>query len=788
MDHKQLEQGGRPEAAVQIPLRASGGSWLGLLLLLVVAAGLAATLLRDFLFGPNVLLFLDIGSDTYYSYYAYYSLLARYVSELRLPFWSFQLGAGTSIVSLFQFLYDPFSLVYFAAGAQHIATLIAWTFLLKTVLSAGFMFAYARYLQLSQHVAAIGGLLWAFNGFLMLWGQHFYFGSWVVFMPLLFLGIERYWRERRWGLIVLATAVLVLNLAIFVQAIVFVALYLLARGVWDLPRIGARACVGRVAGCAAFVAVGMGLSAVLWLPEYYVLSSSPRIASDPIRRLLELFHGLTAPHPSGYYLSLVSRVFSNNLQGVGSAYKGFLNYYESLQLYAGLLPLLVIPQVWAVFAARERWCVLGGIGVMLTALVSPGFAMVMNGLQYPSYRWGYGVVFLVIALTVFVLQRMLQMRRVHVPLLAGTAVLLGVTMAWVAAVHELPGLVLWLLLSLLLAQVVALALWIRAQRRWLPFAMLLATLCCAFFLEHYPTFMQRSTQQKNFDIKGESPFFDDGLRAVQSLHAQDRGLFRLEKNHWILSLNDSAVQGYFGLDSYNSLNTPAYLDLVLSFGITERLTVVQWNSLTHPYLADVLAVKYHLTRDSAKVPLDAVFHSRHGSVEIYERRSALPFGFTYDTYIPADLLAQLPAAERERALLQASIVGDQDLGSLRALERLAPPSVDDAARQARRTQALELLAMEEDKLVGRIRLDTPRLLFLPIPYDQGWSAAVNDEPVKLVRVNYGFMGIHLGPGDHTITLRYVPPLMKAGGVLSIISVLLLVGLRTRKFFYPLKRS
>ena len=95
--------------------------------------------------------------------------------------------------------------------------------------------------------------------------------------------------------------------------------------------------------------------------------------------------------------------------------------------------------------------------------------------------------------------------------------------------------------------------------------------------------------------------------------------------------------------------------------------------------------------------------------------------------------------------------------------------------------------MEEDKVVGRIQLDAPRLLFLPIPYDQGWSAAVSGEPVKLVRVNHGFMGIHLGPGEHTVTLRYVPPLMNIGGVLSIISVLLLVGLRARQLFHPLKR-
>lgn len=754
---------------------------------LAIVAGLGAMLLRKFLFGSKALLFLDIGSDTYYSYYAYYFMLAQYLADLRLPFWSFQLGAGTSVASMFQFLYDPFSLVYFVAGAHKIATLVAWIFFLKIVVSAGCMLAYTRYLQLSPQVSSVASLMWAFNGFLMLWGQHFFFGSWVAFLPLFFLGVERYWQERRWGLLVLSAAFYVLNLAIFVQVIVFMAFYLLARSAWEYPRIGIGGCMKRVLGCAALVAAGMSLSAVLWLPEYYVLSSSPRIASDPLQRLLVVVRALFVPNESDYYVSMVNRIFSNNFEGLGSAYKGFKNYYESLQLYAGLLPLLIIPQAWSVLAGHERRLVLGGVGLILAALASSGFSMMMNGLQYPSYRWGYGVIFLEIGLTAFLLQRMLRTGRMNMPLLGGAVVVLAVAMAWLHDVNELPLEALLCLLGLLAAQALVLWAWVALRWRQLSYALTVGILCYAFFIEHGPTFIQRSTQHKDFQARGESPFFDDGLRAVQKIHSQDRGFFRIEKNHWILSLNDSVVQGYFGVDTYNSLNTPAYMDVVRQFGISKRLTVVQWNSLVHPYLADVLAVKYHLTKDSANVPRGAVLQGHAGDVEIFERRSALPFGFTYDAYISKPLLEQLTVTERERALLQAAVVDEKDQGGLTVLDRLAPTMAEDEVRQARRETVLELVEMEEDKLVGEIRLNAPRLLFLPIPYDRGWSASVNGESAKIVRVNYGFMGIHLGAGQHQVTLRFVPPLMTTGLILSIISLLLIAGMHARKLIrLPLK--
>lgn len=743
---------------------------------MLIAGVLAAVLLSDFLFGNKVLLFLDIGSDTYYHNYAFFHLLAEYVAGLRLPLWSFRIGAGDSILSLFHLLYDPAFWWFAVAGARNIPGLIAWIFLVKAMLGAGFAYAYLRQLRLSPQVALVAALLWAFNGFLMVWGQHSFLGSWVLFVPLFFLGVERCWQEGRWWLLVATTAFLVLSLFVFYQIAVFSLLYLLARCIGEVLSGDGRGCWRRAMWCCAAMALGVGLSTVLWLPEYHMLSTSPRVANDWLQRLQAWFSVWTQPNTSEYYRTVIARVFSNNLEGVGSAYGGFLNYYESPQLFVGLLPLLVIPQLWPVLPARQRGLALLGLSVATLAMAMPAFAMFMNGLQYASYRWGYGIIFMELVLAAIVLDRMLQTRRVSLVLLAVTVVVLATMLVWLQAAYRVPMALRYTALGILGAYAVLLVWWVRAQRRWIPLIVLLGLLGTELLVEHVPSFSARGVMHKNFEASGESHFFDDGMQAVQFLRERDHGFFRVEKNHWILSLNDAAVQGYFGVDVYNSLTNRAYMDAMQHYAASQRLTAVQWNSLNHPYLADALGVKYHLTKDSSKLPSDVVRIGRQGSVDIYERPSALPFGFTYDAYVPAPLLAQMSAPERERALLQAAIVEEPEDGRLKALERLAPPDADAGAREARRAEVLELSSMREDVLRGRIRLASDRLLFLAIPYERGWSARVNGEPVELLRVNVGFMGIHLAAGESLVELRYVPPLMRTGAVVSLLSLCAIIGL------------
>ena len=747
---------------------------------LLLAGVIGAVLLRHFLFGDKVMLFTDIGGDTYYAYYPYYYLLTDLVAAHRLPGWSFQVGMGTSVFSLFSILYDPFMLVYFAAGTRRLAQALAWVFLLKVVCSAWFGYLYARCLGLQPQIRVLVALLCAFNGFMMVWGQHFPMATWVMCLPLVLYALERYLREGRWLLLCLLCAWMVLSISIFYQFVIFCGLYVLARCLWW--RCGGQALPWpRLIRLAGVVVLGVGLSAVLWWPEYYLLRSSPRISESFIVQLRMLLTQVLQLQDPAYYRSLLHRLFSSNLEGVAQHYAGHLNYYESIQLYGGLLPWLLIPQALVVQPRKARWLVVAGTVLVVAAVALPAFGMLMNGLQYPSYRWGFGIIVFEVAVAAWTLQAMLEQRRVHVPLLLGTLLLLSAVLValWNAGAMPFAGYA--RVLALLAGYGMLLVWWVRAQRRQLPFAILLLVLVFELVAENAPTFDQRTLLPKGFEKSGDG-FFDGAFQAARALRQQDESFYRVEKDHWAFSPNDALVQGYRGLDSYVSLNTPSYVDLMFAFGITDEQRYARWNSLQHPYLADIAGVKYHLTKSLAAGARDMDKLGRYGDVDVYARRGALPFGFVYDTYVPATLWDSLSLPDRERVMLHGARVEGSAQGTLRALATLPPVEQDAAARTALRAQTVQWRVLEDDRMSGRIASARGGLLFLSIPQAAGWTATLDGKPVDILRVNVGFSGVALPPGESVVELAYAPPLRSQGSIVSLASlgVLGLCGLLARR--------
>ena len=70
-----------------------------------------------------------------------------------------------------------------------------------------------------------------------------------------------------------------------------------------------------------------------------------------------------------------------------------------------------------------------------------------------------------------------------------------------------------------------------------------------------------------------------------------------------------------------------------------------------------------------------------------------------------------------------------------------------------------------------------KVLFTTIPYDEGWVIKVNGEMVEPLQLLEGtFIGLNLPQGSYDIEFRYHVPGLKTGAIISIISLLLIVGL------------
>lgn len=71
-----------------------------------------------------------------------------------------------------------------------------------------------------------------------------------------------------------------------------------------------------------------------------------------------------------------------------------------------------------------------------------------------------------------------------------------------------------------------------------------------------------------------------------------------------------------------------------------------------------------------------------------------------------------------------------------------------------RQDSMQITHFENDYIKGKISLDSAKMLFFSIPYDEAWQVKLNGKPQKLKRVNIGFSGLMLPAGDHEIELYH----------------------------------
>lgn len=86
------------------------------------------------------------------------------------------------------------------------------------------------------------------------------------------------------------------------------------------------------------------------------------------------------------------------------------------------------------------------------------------------------------------------------------------------------------------------------------------------------------------------------------------------------------------------------------------------------------------------------------------------------------------------------------------------------------------------RVVGAVNGDTDGILIASIPYANGWSAYVDGEKTSVSTILNTFMAIPLNAGIHEVKLQYMPPGVMSGGVISALSILVIIVVcfRSRK--------
>lgn len=86
------------------------------------------------------------------------------------------------------------------------------------------------------------------------------------------------------------------------------------------------------------------------------------------------------------------------------------------------------------------------------------------------------------------------------------------------------------------------------------------------------------------------------------------------------------------------------------------------------------------------------------------------------------------------------------------------------------------LTTHTDTMLSGTVTTTGGVLMTSIPYDPGWSITVDGVKTEITEVKDTFIGVPLEPGTHTVEMHYMPQGLRPGALLSLLSLLLLLGL------------
>ncbi|MER1955289.1 MAG: YfhO family protein, partial [Desemzia incerta] len=101
--------------------------------------------------------------------------------------------------------------------------------------------------------------------------------------------------------------------------------------------------------------------------------------------------------------------------------------------------------------------------------------------------------------------------------------------------------------------------------------------------------------------------------------------------------------------------------------------------------------------------------------------------------------------EKNKIILSFSRPGDYKVEGIKVLA--LPIGEQYKERVAdKKENKLRISLFENQKIVGEISQEDPTMLVTSIPYSEGWEAKVNDEKVKIQKINYGFVGVPLNSG------------------------------------------
>lgn len=615
---------------------------------IVLAAVIFLIVYVTVLSAGNMYMFIDIGADTYCSYWPSIAYVKDLLGDFKL--WDMKLGLGSSTITYIScFMAAPFQWFCFIFDDKNIDIGLFIGLAFKYLCLSVYAYKYIGIKKIEGYPKIISSLMIVFSGWFVGWGQHYNFATVFVFFIMVLYYFECWLNQSSFVKLVISIMLLTMvSPYCAYMSLLFLAVYYLL-GLHDFCKYkkrGMKEAAIHALKTAGIVILGLGCSAVIFFPYVSDVLSSPRVSGQ----YLPSFKLGTLQE----YASMFLRLFSNAILGINGSFAGYGNFYECPFMYVGILFVLVMPLFLFRKQTRKDFS-LYIIFSLFSFLFLNFSSVIFNAFSTKSYRWTF--VFIpvfasVCGKTLHDLQA-LENRKLLIVETIVLNVALAVYIVWYfynfgynKPVAVSAG------FSLVILNVYTVILLAGNGRKGFYSLMLAVTaidLCTNAYLSvHERSLIPRET-------KNTMGYFDASVDAVAYLKERDPGFWRLSKKYNMIDLNDSMFQDYYGEKLYTSTLSAETWEIMDFFDLRVKYSNYFYGFDDKQILRNLTVGKYRLSKNQSDYYGYRMIHTI-GNVNIYENLNASDFGILYDSYMKKSSLEGMDSFQVQEALLEGCLL------------------------------------------------------------------------------------------------------------------------------------
>lgn len=744
-----------------------------------------------------VLLPLVIYDKGYFIYYGdfvsqqlpFYYHAGEVVRSGGLLGWDWGTDLGSSFIGSYAFYLagSPFFWLTMLFPQKAMLLVFPWVLCLKHGVAALTAYGYIRRFVANRNAAVTGGLLYAYSGF-QLFNLFFnHFQDVTAFFPLLLISLEELVNHNRRGWFALSVALMAcINYFFFAGQVVFLVIYFFLRVNCSDFHIDLK----KFAAIAIEAVLGVMLACAILLPAALAVLGNDRVSTSLFGQSMLFYSDKTR----------IMRIIQSFFMIPDAPARPNLFDTDSGKWASigGYLPLFSMMGVITFAGQKKRHWATRLIFVCILCAFIPwlnSMFYMFNGAYYA--RWYYMPILIMAMMTAYCLDsREVRWERgmvisILMPVLFGLISLLPVQNADDSIeFFKFANLYSYLYIGLAVVLLCWLGLfWIYCLRReGKPFlrqsVYLTVTACvaCTMTMVYFGKII-------GVDSAAYRQKAIHGGDAISVSYAQDDAdYFRVD-----ISENIDNYPMYWGLSNmrcFQSVVAPSIMEFYESIGISRD--VASRADVESYTLRGLFSVKYYFQEQEyaddgtdVTVNLDMpgfVFDREENGFRIYRNEYYIPMGFPFDTYVTDESLEGKTDAAKERVLIQALVLDDEQI------ERYSD-IIEDGTDLNSMSLSPEQYLLECEKhaqesctdfcydpsgFSAHITLDAPKLVFFSVPYEKGWSATVNGQPVQVEKVDHGMTAIRCEAGENEIVFHYTLPGLRGGVCLTLLGIVLLV--------------